>query len=88
MKIKGILDLWDCRGFPRSRGAAKGLFYRRGAEGAEDGPGRPSLWLDRLAELWRASGAGAYREKVGGEKGQAGRDRERERERERKGYIS
>ncbi len=25
--------------FPRSRGAAKGLFYRRGAEDAEDGPG-------------------------------------------------
>ena len=33
-----------------------GLFYRRGAECAEDGPGPPSLWLDRLAELWRAGG--------------------------------
>ena len=69
MKIKGILDLWDCRGFLRSRGAAKGLFYRRGAECAEDGPG----------------GAGPYRKKVGGERGQAGRDYERESERERKG---
>ena len=29
----------DFFGFPRSRGAAKGLFYRRGAEGAEDDPG-------------------------------------------------
>ena len=29
----------DFFGFPRRRGAAKGLFYRRGAEGAEDGPG-------------------------------------------------
>ena len=39
------------------QGKLKGRFPVNGSD-------PPSLWLDRLAELWRAGGAGPYRDFV------------------------